>query len=114
MVSQLVLSMELRLVNKQGFTTLELLLVLFVVTISVVLGSVVVPTIELNQFKNEYLLTQLQAMSQSKRIELNSEFDSNVSRLSFNAFGHVNQAQTIIARNKQYTVQLGMGRILDE
>ncbi len=106
--------MELRLVNKRGFSTLEVLMVIFIVSISVTLSSIVVPSIQFSQFKNDYLLTQLQSIAKAKRMVLESEYNSNVNQLSFNALGHVNQAQTVQVKNKQYTVQLGMGRLLDE
>lgn len=101
-------------VTKKGFTLLETMLVLSIIVILTALSTFKFNPISLNQFENEYLLTQLKALSQNKTYVLNHHESSNVSFLSFNHFGNVNQAQTIVIKNRIFTVQLGSGRYVYE
>ena len=63
----------------------------------------------LGLFEQQYLTQQIKALGtkQTTRLE---PVDSNVSRLTFNAKGYVNQAQTLRFDQLLFVVQLGMGR----
>lgn len=91
-----------------------MVIVMFIVSMSLSITTFSLPRIELNQFKNDYFSTQLKAMAQFNTNFLTSDFSSNVGSLTFNHWGNVNMAQTIISKKKTYTVQLGTGRLLDE
>lgn len=110
MGSLLQLSMELLSQTKRGFTLIEMVLVLFILSLLLILTPIRKPTLTLNQFENEYILTQLQAMSSFSPRQYDHQEDSNVSILTFNEWGNVNQAQTIKTSKSSYRIQLGTGR----
>lgn len=110
MDKQLQSQMALRLHLKRGFTLLEMMLFLFITSILFSLSYFVQPQLSINTFEDDYLLSQLKAMSYQTTVTLKSDYESNSHNLSFNAWGNVNQAQTIIVNQVQYTIQLGAGR----
>lgn len=75
------------------------------------LGLAFKPIVRSNEhhFENEYKLSQIQSISLAKKHIVETE-NSNVDALSFNSFGHVNQAQTITFEKHLFVIQLGMGR----
>lgn len=102
--------MELLSQTKRGFTLIEMLLVLFILSILILLTPFRKPSLTLNQFENEYLLAQLQAMSSFGTKQYDHQEQSNASILTFNEWGNVNQAQTIKTSKNTYRIQLGTGR----
>lgn len=100
-------------INK-GFTLLEMLLVLLIISCLTVLSVMKIPTLSINMFEEEYYVHQTKALALAQTQVYNHDFSSNVGSLSFNALGHVNQAQTIMVNNHKFTVQLGMGRLFYE
>lgn len=110
MGNKLRFQMEWLLFHKQGFTLLEMLIVLLVVSVLSFSSVFVLPKLTVDTFENEYILHQLKALSQHNTQEFKHGYSSNVPSLSFNSWGNVNMAQTIQVKNKTYTIQLGAGR----
>ncbi len=106
--------------HNSGFSMLELLVSMFILSICMLLF---VPAISIDSFNRyefiyEYFLTQSNAMYMQEPHVFNSHY-SNIYhnyQIRFNEFGHVNQAQTVVVDefNKEYeiVIQLGGGRIV--
>lgn len=97
----------------RGFTLLEMIVVLFCVSIFMLLSlSIRIPVTkdETVIFENTYKMIQLKSMANNKTFVLKHNYRSNVLSLSFNHHGNVNQAQTITMNNQSFIVQLGKGR----
>lgn len=87
--------------NKNGFTMLELLIVMFVVTTLIFILDV--NFIEHNRYYFNPTHCQLKAMSTKSTC-------SFWKGLSYNSNGNINQGKTILVNNKKCVFQLGMGR----
>lgn len=104
--------MALRKLTK-GFTLIEMMVVLFCLSILILLPlTVKIPIFndEILIFENTYKMIQLKSMSSYTKLTIYHNYDSNVSNLTFNHHGNVNQAQTLRIHNKIFVVQLGKGR----
>lgn len=95
--------------RNSGFTLLEMMMVLFVLSILFSISRLTFKPFEFNQFENEVLSTQLKSLATTSTNELNHPYPSNVSILTFNPWGNINSAQTVQAY-KTYVFQLGTGR----
>ena len=96
----------------KGVTLLEMLVVLFVISLMTLqLTLIYKPYIEPEGYHliDRIKLAQITALATTKTMELN-ELKSNVSRLSYNDLGNVNQAQTLNYEHLVVVIQLGMGR----
>lgn len=95
----------------KGFTLLEMLLVMFIVSfISGWTLQYQMPTSNpVKLFEQHYLYQQVRALAIKQKTTLPTT-NSNVSLLTFNARGAINQAQTIKFNKTLFVVQLGMGR----
>lgn len=111
MVNQLPLSMDMLKYRLRGYTLLEMILVVWIMAmVSTFTLTIRIPSSsEFTLFEHQYLNAQIQALAKKKSIFLKTP-QSNVARLSFNANGNVNQAQTIQINKTKFIVQLGMGR----
>lgn len=89
-----------KLMNK-GFTLIEMLLVLMVVTILTLVFSTQLKLYEVEYF--DPIQCQLKAMATRERCQFNST-------IHFNQNGNINHAQTIKFHDKTCIFQLGMGR----
>lgn len=108
------------MLNKKGFLLLEIMLVLFGISVFLTL---VVPTriqttslFEFERFKSDYLDTQFNAMFNKRGIDFDdaSYHFQTYSPLHFNGRGNVNQAQTIqFINQRKVIVELGAGRLVD-
>ncbi len=85
----------------KGFTLIEVLVVMFILT---VLGSVF--SIGLVEFESEYFnpkTCQLKAMATKEKCQFNKT-------IRYNENGNINHAQTFKVNNRVCIFQLGMGR----
>lgn len=98
--------------HNRGYTLLEMMLVLTVISLMTTQLLLTHRPIKKGNdihFENNYLLHQIKSISTKSTYTLETK-NSNVSTLSFNAFGNVNSAQTIIFDDFKIVIQLGMGR----
>lgn len=110
MAKQLVLlAMKPLFHENKGFTLVEMMLVLFILSILIGLSRLSIRIVEFESFENEVLTTQLKSMATSSKNIVEHTNQSNVSILSFNEWGNINMAQTIEGK-ETYVFQLGAGR----
>ena len=95
---------------KKGFTLLETLLALMIVSslLVVTLNKFVEPDLSWISFCDEYLLSQTDSLINKQE---NGVDGYNV---HFNSMGRVNQAQTIHFNNKDVVIHLGNGYLTHE
>ena len=92
--------MELRQ-NRQGFTLLEILIVMFITTFVVLFALPKLHLIEDSYFNPTH--AQLKAMATKERVVV-------MDGLWFNENGNINEAQTVFIGKIKCIFQLGMGR----
>ena len=92
------------MLNKKGYTLLEMLLALFIV---LVMGTWLSTNLDLNFPMHVYALDYLQHQTDSMLYKNSSYLDD----ISFNSHGNVNQAKTIYKNQYKYIINLGMGRL---
>lgn len=111
MVKLLACQMEKHLFHKkQGFTLIEMMLVLFISSSLSVIGLRFVSPLKFDQFENDVISHQLKAIAHHTTYVVPHDLSSNVASLSFNEWGNINSAQSIDNGNSQFIFQLGTGR----
>ncbi len=111
MVEKSILKTVMLKFRLNGFTLLEMLVVMLIVTLisSLTLLYQMPKSDSVKVFEQHYLYQQVRALALKQRTTLPTT-NSNVSSLTFNARGAINQAQTIKFKRSIFVVQLGMGR----
>ncbi len=107
--------------NRQGYSLLELLAVLSVVSVlgMLMLPQLSAPFLEPYHFAYAFIDAQSLAMLENRQINLNFSSENLYlnSGIHFNAKGHVNQAQTVTfykeGRWHEWIVELGGGRLVE-
>ena len=98
--------------NNAGFTLLEMIAVLFCVSMMYGMTYVNFPSFRhyqkpmLEQVQQDIIITQLKAMATLTK----QSISINEQHVTFNHFGNVNKAQTIEVDNHQIVMELGAGR----
>lgn len=85
---------------KQGFTLIEMLLVLIIITI---VSNLSIKKITTTKNYENIELKQLKAMATGQRVYVNDT-------IWFNHNGNINHGQTLKINGKTYVFQLGFGR----
>lgn len=94
--------------NKKGYTLLEMLVVLFVLTCLSLLSLNYKPFKKDNSvifFLNDYLAKQTESMTKHKRLS----HSLNYSYITFNGKGHINLSRTLIFNKHKLKLYLGSG-----
>ncbi len=102
--------------STKGFTLVELLLVLFITSLSLLLApniKEINPRIDVELFESEVINHQFMAILTHKETEVNSHTLSPYP-IRFSALGNVHFAQTIDFYNTKLTMSLGPGRIYEK
>ena len=96
--------------NKKGFSLLEMLLTLMIVTslLVITLNKVSDADMSWAYFSNEYLTLQANSIKCKQSSRLNNYL------ISFNSEGKVNQARTISFNGKNVIIHLGTGYLTYE
>ena len=96
-------------VTKKGYTLIETLVILLIVTSLTLISLTNYNELSLEQFylMNDYCYNQSLAIKNTERISLNNE-------ISFNELGHVNRAKTININGHKIVIHLGNGYFVYE
>ena len=96
--------MDIVLLTNKGFTILDLLISLFIISLLTLLSLNHHSTLYLEHyyFLNEYLLIQSEVI-------MHKHADSYKNGITFNNMGHVNLARTIMFDNHEVIIHLGNG-----
>lgn len=117
-MDNLSLLLMVMLKRTNGFTLLEMLLVLILLSILTLMALPVKPLLVskdlTRHFKETVLLSQIKAIANGETVSLTHPYDSNVGYLSFNSLGNINQAQTIQVGDHFFIFQLGSGRFYEK
>lgn len=96
--------MGIVLLDKKGFTLLEMLISLLIISIMLLIGISSNKNVDLDHyyFMNDYLYNQSKALLERENI-------SYKKGIYFNSMGHVNQAKTLEISNHEIIIHLGNG-----
>lgn len=96
--------------NNKGFTLLEMILTIFIVTsfFMLMITRITNPDLSWIYFSNEYIEKQADSLINRKDNNMNNYL------IHFNMNGKVNKAQTIPIGNKSIVIHLGTGYVTYE
>lgn len=99
---------------KKGFSLLEILLTLFIISSLLVisLSSFHKPNLDYLAFMNEYLKIHTKSLVDREEYELSNDY--TLERIHFNSNGNVNKGRSVDISNHQVIVHLGNGYLTYE
>ncbi|MCI5774571.1 MAG: type II secretion system GspH family protein [Erysipelotrichaceae bacterium] len=102
------------MLNKRGFTMLEMVICLMIISIISLLGLNFkeLKIKDYHQFIYDYWLAQLASMLNRENVNVDMQGCNFSFPAYFNSKGNINMAQTIECDGKQITIQLGPGRLV--
>lgn len=94
--------------NKKGFSLLEILLTLFVISSLTVLliSHLSTPNLDHIYFMNDYIKCQSEAICERENIQMNNSYGKSI---DFNKDGKVNMGQTVDINNHKIVIHIGTG-----
>lgn len=97
--------------NKNGFTLLEMLLTLMIISSLFVLSinSISLSSQNYHYFISDYLYNQALALSSYERVDFNNNYSNK--EIHFNEKGSVNQGQSFNIDNKLIVIRPAIGNI---
>ena len=106
-----------KLKSNKGYTLIEMLIVLLVMSLMILITPVLTSyDFAINDFFNEYTYAQFKAIKDVKSYELKNIHITNHYPISFNTKGNINISQTILLNGKnkkiKLTLLLGSGRLI--